>query len=246
METTRLLDGYPVDAPRLTGPVLLDQRWEDLAFVHRPVAPAAVARFFPPGTRPDIDADGRTWVGYVPFRMAGAGFGRGRPVPFFGSFLETNVRLYSVDDAGRHGVVFRSLDTERLAVLPFARGVFGTPYLWAAMDLTRSGDVLTYTTRRRFPGPPARSRLVLRVGSVVEPTDLEVWLTARWGLHSRLRGRTWWVPNEHDAWPLHAAEVLALDDDLVAAAGVRPEGAALRALWSPGVRTRFGLPVRVR
>ena len=87
-----------------------------------------------------------------------------------------------------------------------------------------------------------RSRVVLRVGDAVEPTDLETWLTARWGLHTRWGGRTWWVPIEHAAWPLHAAEVLELDDELVADAGAVPVGPPLRALVSPGVRTVFGLP----
>ncbi|WP_129338881.1 YqjF family protein [Cellulomonas endophytica] len=237
-----LLDGYPLDAPALRGPALLGQVWADLAFLHRPVDPADVAAMMPAGTRPDVDAEGRTWVGLVPFRMASAGFGRARPVPVLGTFLETNVRLYSVDDAGRHGVVFRTLETERLAVVPFARGVFGTPYRWARMRYDRTGDVHTWETVRRRPGRPVRSRVVLRVGDVVEPTDLETWLTARWGLHTRWGGRTWWVPNEHAAWPLHAAEVLELDDELVADAGVAPVGPPLRALVSPGVRTVFGLP----
>ncbi|MRT32628.1 hypothetical protein FGX01_01745, partial [Xylella fastidiosa subsp. multiplex] len=55
-------------------------------------------------------------------------------------------------------------------------------------------------------------------------------------------GRTWWVPNEHPAWSLHAAEVIGLDDDLVPASGVTVAGQRLRALYSAGVRARFGRP----
>ncbi len=65
---------------------------------------------------------------------------------------------------------------------------------------------------------PARGgslTLEARVGEPVEPTDLEVFLTARWGLHSHAAGRTWWTPNQHPPWPLHTAEVLHLDEDLV-------------------------------
>jgi uncharacterized protein YqjF (DUF2071 family) len=46
-------------------------------------------------------------------------------------------------------------------------------------------------------------------------------------------------------WPLHAAEVLALEDDLLAASGVEPAGERLRTLFSPGVHARFGRPTRV-
>jgi uncharacterized protein YqjF (DUF2071 family) len=81
---------------------------------------------------------------------------------------------------------------------------------------------------------------------VVEPMPLEVWLTARWGAHTRKAGRTWWVPNEHETWLLRAAEIVELDDELLEASGVRLAGDRLRALFSPGVRTRFGRPCVVR
>ena len=88
-------------------------------------------------------------------------------------------------------------------------------------------------SRRQFPELP------------VEPTPLEVWLTARWGLHTRLAGRTLWIPNEHVAWPLRAAEILDLQDDLVDGVGVPVAGDMLRPLFSAGVRTTFGLPAVV-
>ena len=58
--------------------------------------------------------------------------------------------------------------------------------------------------------------------------------------------RTWWIPDEHEPWPLRAAEILDLDDDLLDASGVTPAGPHLRALFSPGVRSRFGRPTVVR
>jgi uncharacterized protein YqjF (DUF2071 family) len=60
-------------------------------------------------------------------------------LPYFGSFAETNVRLYSTDDAGRHGVLFRSLETERLAVVGVTRTATGVPYTWAKMRVTLAG-----------------------------------------------------------------------------------------------------------
>ncbi|MGJ0118927.1 YqjF family protein [Williamsia sp. MIQD14] len=236
------LEGYPVTAPDLRRPVFLDQRWDDLTFVHWPVAPENVAHLFPEGTRPDV-FDGVTWVALVPFVMNSIALGPSTPpVPYLGSFLETNIRLYSVDDAGRHGVLFRSLETERLAVVPATRIGLGIPYTWAKMRMTRDGDRITYDSTRRWPRRGLRSRLTIDVGEQVTPTDLEMWLTARWGAHTRVAGHTWWVPNEHEAWPLHAADVVELDDDLLGASGVMPAGDRLRALWSPGVRTRFGRP----
>jgi uncharacterized protein YqjF (DUF2071 family) len=231
-------------APALARPHLMRQRWSDVGFLHWAVDPAAVAPLFPPGVRPDV-LDGATWVGLVPFRMVGAGFAHGPAVPWAGTFLETNVRLYSVDGTGRRGVVFRSLDTDRAVIVAGARAVFGLPYRWARMRYSARDGVHRYTARLRRPATAATSRIALRPGAPVEPGELEHFLTARWGLHVAHLGRTWFVPNEHPAWPLRRAEVVELDDGLRASVGLG--GATARppdhVLFSDGVPVSFGLPV---
>ena len=72
---TLVADGDP-----LPGRAVLDQAWTDVAFLHWRVDPARVAPLLPAGTRPDLH-DGATWVGLIPFRMRGAGFGTGHPLP---------------------------------------------------------------------------------------------------------------------------------------------------------------------
>jgi uncharacterized protein YqjF (DUF2071 family) len=239
------LAGFPITAPALPRPVTFDQFWADLTFLHWPVRPEHVAHLFPVGTRPDV-VDGLTYAALVPFTMRRTAIGASLPLPYFGTFHETNIRLYSIDDAGRHGVDFRSLETARLAVVPAVRAALGVPYTWARMRVTRSDDSICYRSDRRWPRRGLRSRLTVRIGDEVEPTPLETWLTARWGAHTRKAGRTWWMPNEHGPWPLRSAEILELDDDLMAAAEVPVSGDRLRALFSPGVHARFGRPSLVK
>lgn len=244
-------DVEPVDpvAPPLRGPVLMHQQWRDLSMLHWAVDPELVADRMPRGVRPDVH-EGRTYVGLVPFRMVDASPGRLPPTPWLGTFLETNVRLYSVDTTGRRGVVFLSLDCDRLAVTLGARLAFGTPYRWARMRHAVSGPpdeaVHTYEARLRWPGARGRSRVVLRDRGPREPTDLDHFLSARWGLHTSVLGVPTYVPNEHGPWPVHAADLLELDDDLLASVGFpdlarRPPD---HVLHSPGVTTEFGLPGR--
>ena len=73
------------DGGPLRGPVLLDQRWRDLTFLHWRVAAAVVAPLLPAGTRPDV-YDGTSWVGLIPFRLTEARFGHGPALPYVGSF----------------------------------------------------------------------------------------------------------------------------------------------------------------
>ncbi|MHA0286197.1 YqjF family protein [Mycobacterium sp. C3-094] len=238
------MSGFLREAPPLPRPVTFDQFWADLTFLHWPVDPGTVARFFPPGARPDV-IDGVTYVGLVPFVMRNLRLGSALRLPYFGTFAETNVRLYSVDDAGRHGVLFRSLETERLAAVAASRAALAIPYTWAKMRVDRDGESLRYRSVRRWPQRGLGCQVIVRVGPPIEPTPLEAWLTARWGAHTRKAGRTWWLPNEHATWPLHSAEIEGLADELVAAAGVVGTGPPLRPLYSPGVHARFGRPTRV-
>jgi uncharacterized protein len=232
------------DAPPLPRPHLLAQRWLDVAFLHWAVEPAAVRHLLPTGVEPDV-LDGRTYVGLVPFRLVGTALAGGPPVPWAGTFLETNVRLYSVDATGRRGVVFLTMAAERAAAVAAGRAVFGLPYRWARMGFRRNGELRRYAARLLRPGPQARSRVAVRpVGPAIDG-PLERFLTARWGLHVAHLGRTWHLPNTHVTWPLHRAEVHELDDGLLAAAGLgelarRPPD---HAAFSPGVAATFGRPV---
>ena len=244
MDTARYGGVSPV-APPLTGPALFDQDWLSVFFLHWAVDPADVAPMLPRGVRPDV-FDGATYVGLVPFRMVSAGLGRRHPTPYLGTFLECNVRLYSVDDEGRHGVVFRSLEATRWVTAMSARWGYGLPYTWAHMHVQQRGMRWTWTSQRRYPRGGGSLRFTADVGDVIEPTDVEVFYTARWGLHSSLAGKTVWTPNEHVPWPLRAATVVDLSQDLVARAGLRVPGEPTeRALFSPGVHTTFGLPVPI-
>ncbi|GAC1329284.1 MAG: DUF2071 domain-containing protein [Mycobacteriales bacterium] len=232
-------------ASALDRPQIMAQRWADVAFLHWRVEPARVAPLLPAGTRPDVH-DGSSWVGLIPFRMVGAGLGTGPAVPWLGTFAETNVRLYAVDREGRRGVVFRSLEASRLAVVLGARLSFGLPYFWARMRVLYGDGTIEYTTERRWPGPRGAACAVRLRPQPATGLDaaLAHFLTARWGLHTHWLGRSLYVPNEHETWPLQPAAVELLRDDLVAAAGLpgisgrEPDS----VLFSPGVHTRFGLP----
>lgn len=230
-------------APPLEGRVVASQRWSDLTFLHWRVPSASVARLMPPGVVPD-EFDSTSWVGLIPFRLSEATLLGSPPVPYFGSFVEVNVRLYGVDWWGRRGVVFRSLEASRLAAVLAARAGFGLPYSWSRTRMQREGRLYGYDTRRHGGGPSSAVRV--RVGGEIRTGPLADFLTARWGMFVRRGRRTRWVPNEHEPWTLHAAELLDLDDGLVEAAGLpgvadrRPDS----VLFSPGVTTRFGAPAQ--
>jgi uncharacterized protein len=229
------------EPPREPWPVLLRQDWRDVAFLHWAAYPADVAPLLPPGTRPDV-LDGRTFVGLVALRMERTAPLGAPPVPWVGSFGQVNARLYSVDDQGRRGVVFLSLDADRLPPVLAARAL-GLPYRWARVRMGEVGDRFVYRAERH--SGTGRLRLELRPGAPLEPDATEHFVTARWAVHLRSPGRTVFGPVAHEPWQLHRAELLACDTDLLEASGLPVDDEPASVLWSPGVEgARIGLSVR--
>jgi uncharacterized protein len=206
--------------------------FSDVTFLHWRYEPDEVCPLLLPGTSPD-SFDEAAYVGLVAFRMR-----------CYGEFLEFNVRTYSVDEQGRRGVVFLTMEANRLPWVMAARAA-GLPYRWSRMSLARDVHVLDYESARRWPGPTGLgTRIRVQVGKPIEGGTLDHFLTARWRLHHRVPAATVTARLAHNRWPLHAADLMDLRDELVVAAGLpAPTAPPVSVLYSPGVRGRLGLPI---
>jgi uncharacterized protein len=233
--------GYDEPEPITPGPppgpavAPLGVAFSDVTFLHWRYPPDAVHPLLPPGARPDT-FEGAAYVGLVAFRMRS-----------YGEFLELNVRTYAVDQRGRRGVVFLTMEADRLPWVLAARAA-GLPYRWSRMSLIRDVHVLDYQSARRWPGPTGlTTRVRVRAGQPIDGGPLDHFLTARWRLHHRIAAATVTVTVTarlaHNRWPLYTADLLHLDDELIATTAVpAPTTPPDSVLYSPGVRGRFGLP----
>jgi len=233
---------------------VMRQRWERLTFLHWAFDASAVQALLPPGLLVETQ-DGAAWVSLVPFFMRVTSGRRGVGVPWASHFPETNVRTYVRDDRGRPGIWFFSLDAARFGAVATARTTYRLPYFWSSMRLDEdpAAGTTTYSCRRRWPAPgggaghpAATSRVVVRPGERIAPADLDArehFLTARFRLFSPVRAgaprtaRAW-----HQPWPLHRADLLDLDDTLLAAAGLPAPAGDPLVHYSPGVDVRIGPP----
>ena len=233
------------DAERCPDPVrsaVMRQRWLDLAYVHWRYDPAVVQALLPEGLEVDT-FDGAAWVGLIPFSMRGIGLARGPAVPYLGSFAEVNVRTY-VRAGDRPGVWFFSLDVDRMLPAATARLTYRLPYCWGRTSHRRTGDTLTTVVRRRWPDRVADSELVIEMGDPVVADDLDVFLTARWGLYSRARRGLRYAAVDHEPWPLRTARLTAVDESLVVASGLPAPSGTPHVRASDGVSVRIGRPRR--
>jgi uncharacterized protein YqjF (DUF2071 family) len=211
---------------RVARPVMR-QSWLDLTFLHWRYAADLVRPLIPPELELDL-YDGTAWVGLVPFMIVDLTLPGWPAVPWLSHFPETNVRTYVVDREGRRGVWFFSLDAARLAAVAAARTAYALPYFWARMRVECDGRRARYRSRR-VPPMRAMSEIEVRIGQeIVQPAELEVFLTARWRLYAHRFGRILQAEIEHRPWPLQRAEVVGLKETLIAASGLpAPRGEPL-------------------
>jgi len=208
--------------------------WDNLLFLHWRVDPAVMRTLVP--RELEIDTfDGAAWIGLVPFPMVDCHF-RGVPrMPGLANFYECNVRTY-VKHRGKTGVWFFSLDAQTLLPVLGGRWMWSLNYIYSRFDVQRDGDVTHYSlARRRGPWPAAQTRISWRTGPLMDlpeasdhtaPT-LEQFLTERYWLFTKRRGKICAGEVRHIPWSLRHAELLELDDTLISAAGLHVTGAPI-------------------
>jgi uncharacterized protein YqjF (DUF2071 family) len=207
------------------------QNWHHLLFLHWAVGPEQLRPLVPLELELDL-FEGRAYVGLVPFTMTGVRPVWAPAVPGLSSFHETNVRTY-VHRAGRDpGVWFFSLDAANPIAVALARTFFHLPYYHARMRLTLESGAVAYASQRRRAGAaPASCAIRARPTGSAGPAQagtLEHFLAERYYLYTTHRSQLYRGQVHHSPYPLQTADVLALDETLLAAAGIRrPEEAPL-------------------
>lgn len=210
------------------------QRWRALLFLHWPV-PVEVLRPLVPA-RLGIDVfDGIAYVGLVPFAMEGVRPAWAPEAVAF-RFLETNLRTYVHLDGQAPGVYFFSLDAASRVAVHLARWRWGLPYFLANMHLERHEDQVRYAMQRRGDQTPAL-RVRYRIGETLAPArpdTLAFFFLERYLLYADHGGlRRGQV--HHAPYPAAHAHIEALEEDMIAAAGIaRPDTAPI-AHYASGV-----------
>jgi uncharacterized protein len=194
------------------------QKWMDLLFCHWSVSIDKLRRLVP--TDLEIDTfNGQAYVGLVPFKMREiCPWWLPRWMGF--NFYETNVRTY-VKHNDEPGVYFFSLDaSSRLAVLA-ARWGWNLPYYFARMTASNHEGKLSYTSRR--PASNFECNVLFEPARFLGPSEegtLEHFLLERYVLFTELRGRILRGQVHHQPYEVYEANVLHLEDSLLAAAGI--------------------------
>ena len=214
-------------------PVLMHQNWHHLLFLHWEIPRAELQALLP--SRLTVDTyEGKAYVGLVPFTLDGVRPVMTPPLPWISQFDEINVRTYVHLDGRDPGVWFFSLDASSKLAVAAARAAYKLPYFNAEMNFRASDEALPAidldTRRNDDRGTmPAHAHLRYRPveGPVTTaaPGTLEHFLVERYILYAEDEQRQLWRARvHHQPYPIQRAEVLALDETLIWAAGIRRAG----------------------
>jgi uncharacterized protein YqjF (DUF2071 family) len=200
------------------------QVWRALTFLHWRYDPQTIRRTLPSGLKLDT-FDGYAWVGLVPFELADVAPPNVPTVPWLSRFPETNVRTYVLGPDGKPGVWFFTLEADRLVAVLAARAWYHLPYRWAKMSIREEEKRVEYSSRRNRLFGRGQTDIAVEAGPLMQPGELDHFLTARFRLYAASRSRIAYAPVEHAPWPLQHARVMRLEEDLVENSGVpRPQG----------------------
>jgi uncharacterized protein YqjF (DUF2071 family) len=157
------------------------------------------------------------------------------------------VRTYVVDQQGKSGVWFFSLDAANVAFVKVARAWYQLPYFRSAMLLHKRDHDLSYASERKGTTPAACKLEIVRSFDQVtsEPGSLAHFLVERYALFVYARGRLFSGEVRHPPYPLFDAKVRSLSESLVRAASILRSDEEPLAYYSPGVDVNvFGLTRR--
>jgi uncharacterized protein YqjF (DUF2071 family) len=184
-------------------PWVMGQTWDDLLFVHYPVAPEQLRALVPDGLEVE-EHSGSGWLGVTPFVVTGLRARGLLPLPFTSSFRELNVRTYVSRD-GKPGIWFFSLDASSQLAVEAARRLYRLPYFRAEISVRRRGDELLYECSRG--DAKAFSAAYRADGEPFEagPGSLEQFLTERYCLYAEHEGQLYRAEIHHRPWPLQPA-----------------------------------------
>ena len=227
------------DLPKL--PTVMHQRWEELLFLHWAFDPQIIAKDLPPGLRVDT-FEGMAWVGIVPFSMRNVRPRFLPPVPGLSNFPELNLRTYVVDEHGRPGVWFYSLDTPKRLPNWIARTFFHLNYRLARIQIEDKGSLRSYRselwTETDWDTPQEYEWKRVGARFTAEPGSLDFFLVERYRLFAYNKKKTQLMSGQvhHEPYPLQQVNLECYSKRLFALNGLsKPGNSPVSLLASAGV-----------
>ncbi|MGB7555605.1 MAG: DUF2071 domain-containing protein [Candidatus Korobacteraceae bacterium] len=234
--------------PAPMAPWIMTQRWNDLLFLHYPVAPEAI-RPLVPGVLTLDTYKQRAWVTVTPFWINHLRPPGVPSLPWLSHFSEINVRTYVTYDS-KPGVYFFSLDASNLSAVWGARVFYRLPYWRASMKVKgRGGPKLEYVSKRQHGPKPAELHCSYGPASEMfhaRPGSIEHFLTERYCLYAFSRKRLYRGEIHHLPWNLQLATFDVEQNTMAQPAGIQLPPQPELVHFARELKVLFWAPERLR
>jgi uncharacterized protein len=206
------LESIKPSAPgKIDHPVMF-QQWNDLTFLHWPIDPKIVQLGLPKDLTVDTFQN-NAWIGITPFYLSHLSAPVFPPLPWISAFPETNLRTYVIDQNGKRGIYFFTLEADRLLAVIGARIFYHLPYHWSDMNVAKRSNIVTYSGKRK----KVKYFIEIEVGEKIvgkKLNEFDHFLTARYRMYTKV-GRSIVVCQiEHEPWPLYKAKIKTLEQNI--------------------------------
>ena len=223
------------DYPKNSQPIM-QQRWDQLLFLHWEYDPQLIQKILPPGLHVDL-YEGKAYVGLTPFFLKGLKPKLLIPLPGIPDFMEMNLRTYVYDDKGTPGVWFFSLDANNWLAVQTARNFFHLPYFYATMEsYTNDGEIAYRCERQEMEYSVEFLYKGTGNSFSAEPGSLEFFLVERYVLFAYTGNELAMARIHHAPYPLQQGQAMKWDDKVFEWDKLeRPTRQPDHLLFSPGV-----------
>lgn len=234
--------------PAPMAPWVMTQRWNDLLFLHYPIAPEELRPLVPEVLTLDTYKQ-QAWVTVTPFWINHLRPPGVPSLPWLSHFSEINVRTY-VTYEGKPGVYFFSLDASNLSAVWGARVFYRLPYWQASVKVKgRGGPKIDYVSKRQHGPKPAELRCSYGPRSDrfhARPGSIEHFLTERYCLYALSRKRLYRGEIHHLPWDLQRATFEVEQNTMAQPAGIQLPPQPELVYFSRELKVLFWAPERLQ
>lgn len=190
---------------------IMTQEWHHVLFLHWPVSPEKICKYIPAELELDL-YNHQAWIGIVFFQVKG---NRPRfipPLPGFNSYLELNIRTY-VTYKGKIGVYFFSLDANHPLIVELANFGDFLPYRNAEISFKKHKKIFSLYSKYERQNENILTTFE-PITKPLESTRLNTWLTERYSLWTKTKGRLFRVDISHTPWRLQNVNGLVYENTM--------------------------------
>lgn len=216
---------------------MMTQTWQDVLFLHWPIAPQELEKHVPKELKLDL-FEQNAWLSAVLFKVYRHRLRFLPPLPGMNTYLQLNVRTY-VEYNGMKGIYFFHLDVTNY-FLSKITAIGSLPYRHSNILVKQRGNHYSYTSH--YKACDERLRVIYTIGDKTN-TNFDRWIVERYHSWAKWKDTLFRIDIHHSPWELKRANVTIESNTLASFMKGKLQGMQPRAHYAKNKTARVFPPV---